>query len=335
MGMIGLRNVKIRTLKVNIDLQLKRKFTLIAGDSATGKTVFRNLLLPESHAKIICDINISVLPTSKSQYRYVLEHAHNEIFVIDETVEDLNTYEFSQLVRKSDCYFILETREFLAGIPVSVKEYYKFCDRDGVTCLTEYFSYDTDTIKESQRNLTEDKNSGNQFFSFAFDNECDSFCGLANFYKINDIIDHDLDYSIIVDGAAFGMYLPFVFNIKCKRLCIYMPESFEYLLLKTGYIMHEDIDLDNIYYYCDNSTFDLDFATDGFNRTTDIVSWENFYYEFLRYSTWHDYNFKYNKSILSKSYLTKRFVDSVLSIKVPCLCFDNDSDKFCESLNVF
>ena len=87
--------------------------------------------------------------------------------------------------------------------------------------------------------LVEDSNSGYEFFSaIAQENSmrCISAKGKSNIF--NFVSTNEVDNMIIIaDGAAFGSQIARVTNaIRDKNITLYLPESFEWLVLSSGII---------------------------------------------------------------------------------------------------
>ena len=119
-----------------------------------------------------------------------------------------------------------------------------------------------------QNIVTEDSNSGYQFFSKIFsESNVVSANGNSNLIKAVKMLDNQ-DVLIIADGAAFGAliencvdYFETQFN---RRISLWLPESFEYLILKSGVIKYENLD-------------DILENTSEYVECEKYVSWERFF----------------------------------------------------------
>ena len=109
------------------------------------------------------------------------------------------------------------------------------------------------------------------------------------------------DTLVIVDGAAFGSLIETCissFQIQTeRRISLWLPESFEYLILKSGILKSEKLTqiLDNIPEYVECEKYE---------------SWENFFTKLLIMLT-ADGIEKYSKNMLNSYYLQDWVVDKI------------------------
>lgn len=92
--------------------------------------------------------------------------------------------------------------------------------------------------------ITEDSNSGFQFFKHFFSEKVEQGGGNARvLYTLKKFTERNV--LCIVDGAAYGAHIQSIYKYSEDRLdrniVLWMPESFEYLLLKAGIIEFEDV----------------------------------------------------------------------------------------------
>ena len=106
---------------------------------------------------------------------------------------------------------------------------------------------------------------------------------------------------VIADGAAFGSLIETCissFQIQTeRRISLWLPESFEYLILKSGILKSEKLTqiLDNIPEYVECEKYE---------------SWEKFFTEILITLT-ADGVEKYSKNMLNSYYLQDWVVDKI------------------------
>jgi hypothetical protein len=138
--------------------------------------------------------------------------------------------------------------------------------------------------------IAEDSNSGYQFFSGAFaDKKCLSAMGKSNIASL--VARFSEPVMVIADGAAFGPEMERMTEIMKVRndIYLYLPESFEWLILQSGLISRENLQamLASPAEYIDSEKF---------------FSWEQFFTEILTESTGGTV-YQYNKKKLAPVYL--------------------------------
>ena len=147
--------------------------------------------------------------------------------------------------------------------------------------------------------LTEDSNSGYEFFSDIYGDICCSANGKSNI--LSEIQRSDTDELLaIVDGAAFGAEMASVMRYIAdsqKKITLYTPESFEYLLLKSGIFSNLPDVTDETWNYADSCQY---------------FSWEEFFTAYLTQIS-QGTIYQYNKKKLPSPYLTAGSRKKILS----------------------
>ena len=97
---------------VQFKFSIRRKITIIRGDSATGKTTLFQMVSDANSSRlsgvtVSCDVPIVAL--YENGYKYELENESGKIYIVDEDFGPLKTKEFSSLVLKSLICFIIIT----------------------------------------------------------------------------------------------------------------------------------------------------------------------------------------------------------------------------------
>lgn len=113
---------------IQFKFTIQRKFTIIRGNSATGKTTLFQMISDANSSRlsgvtISCDVPVKAL--YEIGYKYELENEAGNIYIIDEDFGPLKSKEFAAIVLKSENCFILITRESLPTIPYSYREIYE------------------------------------------------------------------------------------------------------------------------------------------------------------------------------------------------------------------
>lgn len=311
--MKGKHKVIVQNNRVHYAFEIKRNITMIQGDSATGKTTLINMLrqaenLGESSGiDVISDVPCKIL--EGSNWKLILEHSKGNIFFIDEENAFIATEEFASSVRGSDNYFVLITRENLYNLPYSVEEIYglhssgKYHDTKRVyqEMYHIYPSELTVPIKP-QKIIVEDSNSGYEFFKNVCDankKQCISAGGKTKIFALIEKCG-DEEICIIADGAAIGPEMNRLYHqiSRKKNIHLYLPESFEWIILNSGLIPGKEI------------SEILKFPEDYID-SKDFFSWERFFAKVLIEKTIGSY-FQYKKNKLNETYLHEKNKQTIL-----------------------
>ena len=299
--MKGMHRVVVSTKRLKYDFVIRRNITIIQGNSATGKTTLVDMIREAvnnpsgASVDLVCDKKCFVL---------------NSIVFIDEGNEFIKTIEFSKFIQNTDNYYVIVTRESLPTLPYSVEEIYGIKTSGKYGKLEQKFNefyriYGSDIYKESIRPdtvLTEDSNSGYQFFkSICNDShiKCESLNGKSNIFQYLNSHDNE-NILVIVDGAAFGSEMHRVTELirDKKEIAIYLPESFEWLVLLSGVVKNSML----------NSI--LESPADHI-ECKEYFSWERFFTAILIDMTKDSY-LAYKKKNLNSVYLTDTVKKSIL-----------------------
>ena len=316
--MIGQHHIIVESPRLKYEFSIKRFITLIQGDSATGKTTLIDLLREYNRSgksgpvKVESDVPCVAFDGSESDWSVFLSNKNGNIIFIDEGFEFIRTKEFAQSIKYSDNYFVLITRESLPCLPYSINEIYGIRTTGKYHFPQKIFHEFYPIIENSFCALentsptivTEDSKAGFIFIKNAFNNSnCISANGNSNIYRIIKELSRKTPAIIVADGAAFGAFVEKLveFAKYQKNISIYLPESFEWLVLKSGLIKADNLDsiLENPEKYAD---------------TVKYFSWEQFFTDFLESETQNSPKKKYNKDSLSNYYLESKNKEKILSV---------------------
>lgn len=218
------------TNKRNIQYKfsIKRKITIIRGDSATGKTTLFQMVDDASKSNgtgitISCDVPLKAM--HETGYKYELENEHGNIYIFDEDFSHLRSKEFASCVMNSDNCFIFITRESLPTLSYSYAEIYSI-KASGKFHSFERVYPDCNHFIEMNSIVTEDEDAGLEYYQHYFGNKVKSSHGNSNLSKYG-----SSGTLLIGDGSAIGAYIQDLWITKSQ---LYLPESFEWVLLNSN-----------------------------------------------------------------------------------------------------
>lgn len=310
--MKGIQHVEISNRDAKFKFDLYRNITLVRGDSGTGKTTLYDMVSDYTRLGDNSGVNVSsdkkCVALTDSDWKNQLRGFKNSIVFIDEGAEYIRSVDFSTAISKTDNYYVIFSRESLHALPYSVEEiyeikasgkYHSFKKLYNKTAEHIYFAgkkpenVDYDTV------LTEDSNSGYQFFNSFFElKDCVSAKSNSNIFNwLND--NKNKKILVIADGAAFGSEIDRVLKMQSFidfELCL--PESFEWLILKSGLVKAEDLNsvLNNPSDYIESKKY---------------FSWENFFEDYLVKNA-KNTPFSYKKSEINPAYLQKTNSEKIM-----------------------
>ena len=140
--MFGKYKVKIYSKRISYEFEVRRKYTILKGFSAEGKSELCRLV-SEKGGNVDCQVKISVL-RSDIDYEALLGATSNTIYLVDESFDNIGTKEFASIMKHSDNYFVLITRRSLKNVPYSINEIY--------TLKSEKLESNSDKIKNVFKN---------------------------------------------------------------------------------------------------------------------------------------------------------------------------------------
>ena len=305
--MKGKYRVIVSTKRLRYDFELRRNITILCGDSATGKTTLIEMIQEhmdhptESSVEVICEKACYVL--SGALWQQQLAGIQDSIVFIDEGNEFIWTDAFAREIQKTDNYYVIATREGLPALPYSVEEIYGIRTSGKYGTLKQsyhefYRIYAPELITEPiqpEKIITEDSNSGYQFFqavSRDLNLKCKAAGGKSNIFHYVNVNEKEM-LLIIADGATFGSEIARILHLlkKRKNAALYLPESFEWLILSSGLLKDREVDavLERPEEYIESKQY---------------FSWERFFTELLSQKTKDTY-FAYTKKKLNPAYLTQ------------------------------
>lgn len=313
--MKGKHRVIVSTKRLKYDFELRRNLTIIRGDSATGKTTLVEMIQDYVNnpsgtpVELVCDKKCHIL--EGTLWKEQLSGISDSIVFIDEGNEFIKTVEFAEEIQNSDNYYVIISREALPALPYSVEEIYGIRTSGKYGTLKQsyhefYRIYGADTYENAinpEIIITEDSNSGYQFFDqICRENglKCESMNGKSNiFHYLN--MHRNEKILVIADGAAFGSEIDRVLQLikGRKNIAIYLPESFEWMILSSGILKKSETDK------IINAPYD-------YIESSEYFSWERFFTAVLIDMTKDTY-LAYAKKKLNPIYLTQPVKNEILA----------------------
>ena len=316
--MKGKYSVFVQNNRLRYEFTISRNITIIRGNSATGKTTLLDLLNAydrdgESSGVLVkCDVPCVVI--GGQRWEENPQFIHNSIVFIDECNRFIKSEDFAVRVKESDNYFVIVTRDDLPNLPYSVKEIYGIRESGKYAGLKQVYNEfyclygDVENAELEQESLViaEDSNAGFEFFSGLCDEkiECISANGKSNVFKA--LQEHREERVLVIaDGAAFGCEMEKVMQlIKIgRRIVLYLPESFEWLILNAG--IFDDSELKAILN-----------APSEYVDSKEFFSWERFFTDLLVKKSRGTY-LQYNKRSLNKAYLQEKIKNKIVNTMSP------------------
>lgn len=258
--MIGTHQVRVsRRRGTSFRFEVRRNVTIVRGDSGTGKTTLYEMVADHtrlgdaSGVSVQCDKPCVAL--TDIDWQNQLEQTRDSIVFVDEGFEPLASEAFARAAFGSSNYFVIFSRSELCNLPYSVNEVYriktsgKFHTFEPLYKRKEGERYSLSRVKpkgDFDVLLTEDSKSGFQFFSHRFeDGKLRVETSASNSKIMTWLLDHsDERVFVVADGAAFGPYADRVLKLQREHpenITVCLPESFEWLLLKSGIVKSEGL----------------------------------------------------------------------------------------------
>ena len=290
--MVGAYRVVIQNKKIKFDFEIRRNITILRGDSATGKTTLVEMIQEyeelgsDSGITLQCERNCAVL--SGRQWEKQLAGLSQSIVFVDEGNAFTASKEFAAAIQKTDNYYVLVTREGLETLPYSVTEIYGIRASkhfgDLKQTYNEFFRIygkpmGLEKLKPTAI-ITEDSNSGFQFFQAVCAENgifCESAGGKSNIFKL--LLDGEKqEVLVIADGAAFGSQMERIMDLIAiqPNFHVYLPESFEWLILQSGLLEDGEIN-------------DILESPEKYVDSLQYFSWERFFTALLTQRTSNSY----------------------------------------------
>ena len=312
--MNGQHRIVIQNKRIRYDFTLHRNLTILRGDSATGKTALIDMVREytnhgaASSIELFCDKACQVLEGSTWQGQ--LSMIKDSIVFIDEGNAFVLTDAFACAIQQTDNYYVIVTRESLPNLPYSIQEIYGIRNAGkygGLKQIYNAFYRIYGSVSSVDDSLTrilivEDSHAGFQFYAGIHRDgiSCISAGGKSHILQqVKQTGEEQI--LVIADGAAFGPEIERLLSLRyAKSIGLYMPESFEWLLLKADVLK-------------DSSVMDILSHPADFIESSHYFSWEAFFTALLTEKSKGTY-LAYTKARLNPAYMQEKEMQKVLSV---------------------
>ena len=307
--MKGKHKIVVKNNRLHYEFEIKRNITIIKGDSATGKTTLINMIRQfanlgnASGIEIECDAPCTVL--EGNMWQMLLKNLSGNIIFIDEENQFIRQQEFAELVKASDNYFVIITRENLYNLPYSVEEIYglyssgKYQNTKQIYQeMYHIYPLNQDLSCKPEKIIVEDTNSGYEYFK-AISKEknivCESAGGKTKIFAMLEQLKAETEsICVIADGAAIGPEMDALYKMSVEKgnIKLYLPESFEWIILSSELLEDKEIK-------------DIMDKPENYIESQEYFSWERFFTKLLVDKTAGTY-LKYQKGKLNPTYLHEK-----------------------------
>ncbi len=317
--MKGKYHFRVKSKRALFEFTIRRNITVLKGDSATGKTTLLHMLYEylrvgrQSGYSVAANADYFVYLRKEvgRDWKDALFPLKNTVIFIEENNDFVFSRDFADYVRNSGNYFVLVNRAPFRMLPYSIHEIYEIITEGKKADIREsyhifkelYSNYPVTEHNKMQNVITEDSHSGYQFFAAVFKvANLISADGNSNILsKLQELKEGDT--LVVADGAAFGAmiedclaYLDTKYDF---RVSLWLPESFEYLILASGLIKSPEIEL-------------ILRETSDYVDCLQYESWEQYFTDLL-ISVTKDTAARYTKDMLNRYYLQDKNIRRILA----------------------
>lgn len=252
--------INARCADTKYKLLIREKVTVIRGQSGTGKTRLIDIIRNTVPGNPTYQVNVShrlfiSAPSAADLLRNSVESWKDTLVFVDERIVDSLGDYFCSLVRESEAYWIIISRndDILRTIPFSMFEAYEFVKTNNVIVNKQIFSCDSRTfggkfaVNTVTGFITEDSASGWYFFNKALPKAIVKDSASSNTKVVSTVIKHlgsSACILVLFDACAFGPFLGDLLSLldmpeyKQSDICFYAMESFEWFLLHSLQLKH-------------------------------------------------------------------------------------------------
>ena len=268
-------------------------------------------LQEQSGVRLTCDKKCIALRPD-SDWQYELGKTADSIVFIDEDAGYVSSEAFAAAMKASDNYYVIFSREPLYNLPYSVEEIYEIKTSNKLHQFKKRYKQQKGYLYakavggvKAAAILTEDSHSGFQFYQHLY-NGTEVKCASAG--SNSSIFSwlqkhHEEGVFVIADGAAFGAEMVRLMALQHQypdKITICLPESFEWLILKSGLMTIPELSemLENPSAAIESSQY---------------FSWENFFTDYLVQNT-KGTHYAYSKAHLHSFYTVHENSEKIVAL---------------------
>ncbi len=126
--MRGIIHLMVQSVHLKYEMDFYRNITILKGDSATGKTtlvdMIQEYILNGSDTGINLSCSCPCRVIAGNTWEEQLKTISGSLVFIDEGNKFVASEDFARVIRETDNYYIIVTRESLENLPYSVTEIY-------------------------------------------------------------------------------------------------------------------------------------------------------------------------------------------------------------------
>jgi hypothetical protein len=264
-----------------------------------------------SGVELVCDKKCLVLSGLGDKWEAYLSTISDSIVFVDEGERYVSSKEFARCISKTNNYYVIATRNNLYDIPYSVDAIYEIKTSGKYGKLRKTYNsfkrlygdlkHIDAKFGDCKKVIVEDSKSGYQFYKKVcenFSSDCITSGGKSGIFSLAEKY-RSGKMLIVADGAAFGSEMANVYGLVEREKCdLFLPESFEWLILNSGIIADGDIKqvLENPSDHIESEKY---------------FSWELFFTAYLVEKS-RGMEYRYSKSVINEYYLSDRNVKRIL-----------------------
>ncbi len=297
---------------------VRRNITIIKGNSGTGKTTLFEMIADHMRLGYQSGVNVAsdrpCVALTDINWKAQLDGFRDSIVFVDEGFKDILSHGFADAIKGSSNYFVLITRMDLPSLPYSINEVYEIKTSGKYHSLAPLYPLDNGhrvkggaVLPETgfELLLTEDSKAGLEFYESRFAGTSVVCKSAGSNAGVLSWLDTHTNHHVFVvaDGAAFGAFIDRVLKLQKLHpdaITLCLPESFEWLLLKSGILKSSTVDK-----ILEDPTNNIESA--------DYMSWEQFFTSVLKQET-AGTEHPYKKEALAAFYTEPGNADKVMAL---------------------